>query len=192
MNATTYGLDIAKNVFQLYWVDGETGEVSNRRFSKEELIRFLAECPAGRVALDMGYPRLALEATGGVQPRPVGRTSPGDKVYLQRRPSRLNFDHVRCRWQPAPSPRRAATSRGPTWPTAVANSAGGDSAELELDPRARSPRVAHSTTCQRSAVAGAIFLQFSSSDRCRFFERSLSWRPLCSLVLLPRLERGTY
>lgn len=52
MNATTYGLDIAKSVFQLYWVDGETGEVLNRRFCKEELIRFLAKRPAGRVALE--------------------------------------------------------------------------------------------------------------------------------------------
>lgn len=52
MNATTYGLDIAKSVFQLYWVDAETGEISNRRFSKDELIRFLAKRPAGRVALE--------------------------------------------------------------------------------------------------------------------------------------------
>lgn len=27
MNRTTYGLDIAKNVMQLHWVDGETGEI---------------------------------------------------------------------------------------------------------------------------------------------------------------------
>jgi hypothetical protein len=49
MNATTCGLDIAKSVFQLYWVDGETGEVSNRRFSKEDLILFLAKRPTGQV-----------------------------------------------------------------------------------------------------------------------------------------------
>jgi len=52
MNATTYGLDIAKSAFQLYWVDSVTGEISNRRFSKEELIGFLAKRPAGRVALE--------------------------------------------------------------------------------------------------------------------------------------------
>jgi len=52
MNATSYGLDIAKSVFQLYWVDAETGEISNRRFSKEGLIRFLAKRQAGRVALE--------------------------------------------------------------------------------------------------------------------------------------------
>ena len=33
MNATTYGLDVAKRVFQMYWVDGDTGEIVNRRFS---------------------------------------------------------------------------------------------------------------------------------------------------------------
>ncbi|CAD6562272.1 IS110 family transposase ISRta4 [Paraburkholderia hiiakae] len=52
MNATTYGLDIAKRVFQLYWVDAETGEIKNRRFGRDELITFLAQRPAGRVALE--------------------------------------------------------------------------------------------------------------------------------------------
>jgi transposase len=52
MNATTYGLDIAKRVFQLYWVDAQTGEIVNRRFGRDELIRFLAQRPAGRVALE--------------------------------------------------------------------------------------------------------------------------------------------
>jgi transposase len=52
MNATTYGLDIAKRVFQMYWVDAQTGEIVNRRFGREELIGFLAQRPAGRVALE--------------------------------------------------------------------------------------------------------------------------------------------
>ena len=52
MNATTYGLDVAKRVFQMYWVDAQTGEVVNRRFGREELIAFLARRPAGRVALE--------------------------------------------------------------------------------------------------------------------------------------------
>src|SRR5512137_1168769 len=52
MNATTYGLDVAKRVFQMYWVDAQTGEVVNRRFGRDELIRFLAQRPAGRVALE--------------------------------------------------------------------------------------------------------------------------------------------
>ena len=27
MSATTYGLDVAKRVFQMYWVDADTGEI---------------------------------------------------------------------------------------------------------------------------------------------------------------------
>src|SRR5882757_5832100 len=52
MNATTYGLDVAKRVFQMYWVDAQTGEIANRRFGRDELIRFLAQRPAGQVALE--------------------------------------------------------------------------------------------------------------------------------------------
>ena len=52
MNVTTYGLDVAKRVFQLYWVDAQSGEIVNRRFGREELIGFLAKRPAGRVALE--------------------------------------------------------------------------------------------------------------------------------------------
>lgn len=52
MNITTYGLDIAKSVFQMYWVDGESGEIVNRRFRRDELILFLAQRPDGRVALE--------------------------------------------------------------------------------------------------------------------------------------------
>jgi transposase len=52
MNATTYGLDVAKAVFQMYWVDAETAEIVNRRFRRDELIGFLAQRPAGRVALE--------------------------------------------------------------------------------------------------------------------------------------------
>lgn len=52
MNATTYGLDIAKRVFQLYWVDTQTGEIANRKFGRDDLITFPAQHPAGRVALE--------------------------------------------------------------------------------------------------------------------------------------------
>ena len=49
---TTYGLDLAKRVFQLYWVEPLTGEVVNRRFSRNSLIRFFSNRPAGTVALE--------------------------------------------------------------------------------------------------------------------------------------------
>ena len=52
MNATTYGLDVAKRVFQMYWVDAQTGEIVNRRFGRDDLIGFLAQRPASRVALE--------------------------------------------------------------------------------------------------------------------------------------------
>jgi transposase len=52
MNRTTYGLDIAKRVFQMHWVDADTGEIVNRRFSRAELIEFLSKSSAGRVALE--------------------------------------------------------------------------------------------------------------------------------------------
>lgn len=52
MPTTTYGLDLAKRVFQLYWVEPDTGEVINRRFSRDGLIAFLSNRPAGIVALE--------------------------------------------------------------------------------------------------------------------------------------------
>jgi transposase len=52
MNATTYGLDVAKCVLQMYWVDPQTGEIVNRRFGRDDLLAFLARRPAGRVALE--------------------------------------------------------------------------------------------------------------------------------------------
>ncbi len=52
MNATTYGLDVAKRVFQMYWVDAQPGEIASRRFGRDDLIAFLARRPAGRDTLE--------------------------------------------------------------------------------------------------------------------------------------------
>ena len=52
MDSATYGLDIAKRVFQLYWVDHESGEIHNRRFGKKELLEFFARREAGLIALE--------------------------------------------------------------------------------------------------------------------------------------------
>ena len=52
MHATTYGLDVAKRVFQMFWVDGDTGEIVNRRFGRDDLIQYLSRRPPGRVALE--------------------------------------------------------------------------------------------------------------------------------------------
>lgn len=34
MNATTYGLDNAKRVFQLYWVEYESSEIRNNKLGR--------------------------------------------------------------------------------------------------------------------------------------------------------------
>lgn len=52
MNTTTFGLDIAKRTFQMYWVEAETGEIVNRRFTKQQLIEFLGQRTTARVALE--------------------------------------------------------------------------------------------------------------------------------------------
>jgi transposase len=52
MNATSYGLDIAQTVFQMYWVDVDTGEIWNRKFRRDQLIQFLSNRAPGRVALE--------------------------------------------------------------------------------------------------------------------------------------------
>ena len=52
MHATTYGLDVAKRVFQMYWIEGDTGEIVNRRFGRDDLIQFLSRRAPGRVALE--------------------------------------------------------------------------------------------------------------------------------------------
>lgn len=52
MNTTTYGLDLAKKVFQLHWVEMETGEVRRKNLSRGELLRFLAQRAPGVVAME--------------------------------------------------------------------------------------------------------------------------------------------
>jgi transposase len=52
MATTTYGLDISKRVFQMCWIDDETGEFANRRFNKQQLLEFLSLRQAGLVALE--------------------------------------------------------------------------------------------------------------------------------------------
>ncbi|SDY75707.1 hypothetical protein SAMN05421755_10462 [Nitrosomonas sp. Nm33] len=52
MNFTTYGLDIAKRVFQLNWVAHESDEIHNRKFGKHELLEFFAQREAGLIAIE--------------------------------------------------------------------------------------------------------------------------------------------
>ena len=52
MNATTYGMDIAKNVFQVHWVDGNTGEICRKKLPRGKVTEFFAVRPAGRIAME--------------------------------------------------------------------------------------------------------------------------------------------
>ena len=52
MNRTTYGLDIAKNVMQLHWVDGETGEIGRKKLARTKLSDYFARLQPVRVVME--------------------------------------------------------------------------------------------------------------------------------------------
>lgn len=52
MDRTTYGLDIAKNVMQLHWVNSETGEIGRRKLGRAKLSEFFAQLQPARVAME--------------------------------------------------------------------------------------------------------------------------------------------
>ncbi len=52
MNPTTFGLDIAKNVMQVHWVDRETAEVGRRMLKRSQLAPFFARQRPARVVLE--------------------------------------------------------------------------------------------------------------------------------------------
>ena len=52
MNATTYGLDIAKNVFQVHWVDVQTGEIHRKKLARGKVTDFFAQRQPGRIAIE--------------------------------------------------------------------------------------------------------------------------------------------
>ena len=52
MNATTYGVDIAKNVFQIHWVEPGTGEIHRRKLSRAKFAQFFANRAAARVVME--------------------------------------------------------------------------------------------------------------------------------------------
>jgi transposase len=54
MNVTTYGLDLAKQVFQVHWVEPDTGEVKRKALSRAELAPFFARRVPGLVAMEAG------------------------------------------------------------------------------------------------------------------------------------------
>lgn len=52
MNRTTYAVDIAKNVMQLHWVDGETGEIGRKKLGRAKLAEFFAQVRPARVVME--------------------------------------------------------------------------------------------------------------------------------------------
>jgi transposase len=52
MNRTTYGLDIAKNVMQLRWVDGETGEIGRKKLVRAKLGEYFAQLQPVRIVME--------------------------------------------------------------------------------------------------------------------------------------------
>ena len=52
MNATTFGLDIAKSVMQLHWVEGDTGEIKRKKLSRAKLSEFFAQRQPARIVME--------------------------------------------------------------------------------------------------------------------------------------------
>lgn len=52
MNRTTYGLDIAKNVMQLHWVDAETGEIGRKKLVRARLAAYFAQLRPVRIVME--------------------------------------------------------------------------------------------------------------------------------------------
>src|SRR5438034_10242753 len=51
MNVTTYGLDLAKRVFQVHWVEPETGELKRKTLARAEVCAFFVSRAPGVVAM---------------------------------------------------------------------------------------------------------------------------------------------
>lgn len=52
MNCTVYGLDLAKNVFQLHWVEMATGEICRLQLKRHQVAEFFANRMPGLVAME--------------------------------------------------------------------------------------------------------------------------------------------
>ncbi len=52
MNRTTYGLDIAKSVMQLHWIDSETGEIGRKKLARAKLAEYFAQLKPVRIVME--------------------------------------------------------------------------------------------------------------------------------------------
>lgn len=52
MQGTILGLDLAKRIFQLHWVDRETGEICRRQLKREQVAEFFSNREPGVIAME--------------------------------------------------------------------------------------------------------------------------------------------
>jgi transposase len=52
MECTIYGLDLAKRLMQLHWVDMGAGEIHRKQLRRQALLEFFANRKPGLVAMD--------------------------------------------------------------------------------------------------------------------------------------------
>ena len=52
MNATTYAIDIAKSVFQVHWVQPDTGEIHRKKLQRAKFLEFFAQLQPSRIAME--------------------------------------------------------------------------------------------------------------------------------------------
>ena len=52
MNVTTYGLDLAKRVFQVHWIELDTGELRRKTLARAEVAPFFARRTPGIVVME--------------------------------------------------------------------------------------------------------------------------------------------
>jgi len=63
MKVTTYGLDLAKRLFQVHWVDMVTGEICRRQLKRAEVAEFFANCEPSVVAMEASCRKVGEEAS---------------------------------------------------------------------------------------------------------------------------------
>lgn len=73
MNATTYGVDIAKSVMQLHWVEADGGEIKRKKLARAKFSEFFAQRVPARVVM---------EACGGAHHWARTLTALGHQVEL--------------------------------------------------------------------------------------------------------------
>ena len=73
MNSKVYGIDIAKQVFQIYWVDEKTGEIHSDKVQRQKFLSYLQNQQSSQIAM---------EACGGAHHWGRRLQSMGHKVLL--------------------------------------------------------------------------------------------------------------